>query len=234
MRSFLKLSLFGVAVAVGLSAGHGADPKPDRSPHGAAVELVLKEKADDIRKLEKVEKDEWWHDVKERSWVVRRPFHPGVIDTTHSFDVSYLIDGRIVGRWGVDTRTGKVVAWAEPATEAPKHTLFKGCNADAQIPPELVSAYERFVRLAAQGEPEGACLPRAVTITKQPRQGNMTEYGQDMNLPFLKDGFSADVQTVRKDADDTFLLRTGTSAVWFVQTKSGSWKIFRYLDKPIE
>ena len=47
-------------------------------------------------------------DTKERTWSVRRPFYPGVYDSTHLFDVSYRIDGKEVAAWFVDTRTGKV------------------------------------------------------------------------------------------------------------------------------
>jgi hypothetical protein len=73
-----------------------------------------------------------------------------------------------------------------------------------------------------------------VTINREGRQGNRTEYGQDISLPFLRDGFSPAVRLVRKDPDDCYLIRTDTSALWFVQTRSGAWKVYRYLDKPIE
>ena len=36
------------------------------------------------------------HDVKDRTWTVRRPFHPGIIDSTHMFNVGYRIDGKEV------------------------------------------------------------------------------------------------------------------------------------------
>jgi hypothetical protein len=55
-----------------------------------------------------VDREDWWHDCKERSWVAKRPFHPGTIDSTHLFDVSYRIDGKEVARWSVDTRRGSV------------------------------------------------------------------------------------------------------------------------------
>ena len=50
----------------------------------------------------------WWHDTAERAWVVKRPFAPGVIDSTHLFEVSYRVEGTEVGRWLVDTRKGSV------------------------------------------------------------------------------------------------------------------------------
>jgi len=39
---------------------------------------------------------------------------------------------------------------------------------------------------------------------------------------------------VRKDRDDCYLIRTDGTAIWFVQNKSGAWKVYRYLDKPIQ
>jgi len=36
-----------------------------------------------------------------------------------------------------------------------------------------------------------------------------------------------------KDAEGCYLLRTNTTALWFVETKTLGWKLYRYLDKPI-
>jgi hypothetical protein len=43
-------------------------------------------------------------DTKERQWIVKRPFAPGDIDSTHMFVVAYKIEGKEVFRWAVDTR----------------------------------------------------------------------------------------------------------------------------------
>ena len=53
-------------------------------------------------------KHDWWHDVKRRGWTVQRPFGPGVIDSTHWFNVTYQIDGKPVAKWFVDTRKREV------------------------------------------------------------------------------------------------------------------------------
>lgn len=107
----------GLVAAAALAAGWAigaADRKPDKSPHAEALELILRTQADEIRKIEAPGRidgtgDElWWHDVKERTWVVKRPFGPGFIDSTHMFDVTYRIDGKDSGFWGVDTRKGTV------------------------------------------------------------------------------------------------------------------------------
>lgn len=95
-----------------------ADPKPDEkkagSPHADALALVMRTQAEVIRDVEAPEPpdgkgdERWWHDVKERSWSVKRPAHPGVVDTTHQFFVVYQIDGKDVAGWMVDTRKGTV------------------------------------------------------------------------------------------------------------------------------
>lgn len=98
-----------VLVALGAAYALGAqgrnDPKMEPSPHTAALELVFKTQQ---ARLREVDTENWWHDAKERAWVVRRPFHPGVIDSTHLFDVSYRIGGKEVASWMVDTRKGTV------------------------------------------------------------------------------------------------------------------------------
>ena len=39
---------------------------------------------------------------------------------------------------------------------------------------------------------------------------------------------------IRKDSENCYLIRTNTTALWFVETKSMGWKLYRYLDKPKE
>jgi len=121
-------------------------------------------------------------------------------------------------------------SWA--AEEAPDP--FRGYDGKEPVPEGLRQAYAGFARAARDGGVESFCLPHAVTVSRQPRQGNSKEYGQDLNLPFLRDGFSPAVRVVRKDSEDCYLVRTDTSALWFVRTGSGAWKVYRYLDKPIE
>jgi hypothetical protein len=87
------------------AVGANVAPKAERSPHVEALELVFKTQTEKIRA---VDKDNWWHDCKERTWVARRPFHPGIFDSTHMFDVTYRIDGKDVARWSVDTRERSV------------------------------------------------------------------------------------------------------------------------------
>lgn len=76
----------------------------EASPHVSALELLFKHQAEAIRRLDT---ENWWHDVKERTWSVKRPLYPGGIDSTHLFVVTYRIDGSEVGRWNVDTARGE-------------------------------------------------------------------------------------------------------------------------------
>jgi len=52
--------------------------------------------------------------------VVKRPFHPGIIDSTHTFDVHYRIGEKEVAHWFVDTRKSKVTIFAVKTGAAPK------------------------------------------------------------------------------------------------------------------
>ena len=79
--------------------------KPEESPHAAAIQLVMATQQETIRK---VDQGDWWHDVKEREWKAKRPFHPGAFDSTHMFVVSYHIEGKVACSWSVDTRAKKV------------------------------------------------------------------------------------------------------------------------------
>ena len=118
------------------------------------------------------------------------------------------------------------------ADEAPDP--FREYKGKEPVPAGLREAYTGFVRAAKDGNVESFCLPHAVTTSHGARPEKSREYGQDINLPFLRDGFSPVVQTVRKDPDDCYLIRAGSTAIWFVQNKSGEWKVYRYLDKPIQ
>jgi hypothetical protein len=112
---------------------------------------------------------------------------------------------------------------------------FRNYDGKEPVPEGLRKAYTAFVRAAKDGAvEESSCLPHAVTISREARPEKSQEYGRDINLPFLRDRFSPLVRLVQKDPDGCYLVRTATTAIWFVQIKSGAWKVCRYLDKPIE
>jgi len=105
------------------------------------------------------------------------------------------------------------------------------------LPLELTRTYDDLVaafQSGKQGEIEKFCLAAKIKFTDKPRPEDRREYGQDINLPFLKHGFSKEVLNFSKNSDGEYLIRTGTTALWFEKTKDGEWKLFRYLDKPIE
>ena len=102
LRSCLAV-LIAMVAAYALGA-QGRNEKNETSPHTAALELVFKTQQKHIRSVD----EDCWHDVKERAWVVQRPFHPGAIDSTHLFDVRYRISGQEVASWLVDKRKGTV------------------------------------------------------------------------------------------------------------------------------
>jgi hypothetical protein len=104
LRAVFAVLVAGLA-AYALGAQGRNDPKVQTSPHADAIQLVLKTQQARIRE---VDRENWEHDVKERAWVVRRPFAPGIIDSTHMFNVSYRIDGKEVATWFVDTAKGAV------------------------------------------------------------------------------------------------------------------------------
>jgi len=95
-------------MSIVFSGPSAAEQLPDESSHAAAIRLVMKARESEVKKLE--QRSDWWDDVKERAWSAKRPCHSGLVDCTHLFKVTYSIDGRVVARWSVDTRTGKVGA----------------------------------------------------------------------------------------------------------------------------
>jgi hypothetical protein len=103
------------------------------------------------------------------------------------------------------------------------------------MPDELAETFESFVKAMRTGEAgtiNKHCLPHAVSYTYEKRKN--PEYGQDINTHFAKNGFSATVALVREDGAGCYLVRTHTTALWFIETKSMGWKLYRYLDRSIK
>jgi hypothetical protein len=85
---------------------------PMASSPADAIELVLSTRQADILAVDSPES--WWHDTKRRDWSVSRPFEPGALDTSHTFVVSYSIDGVVVAEWDVDTRAATAIRRERP------------------------------------------------------------------------------------------------------------------------
>lgn len=109
--------------------------------------------------------------------------------------------------------------------------LFRDCPGAVNLPAALKKTYAEFASAASNGEVKQFCLPHAVPITTEPRQ-TAPAY-RDINLHFLKTQFSDAVFSARKDSEDCYLIRTATTALHFVETRSGKWRIYAYLDKPV-
>jgi hypothetical protein len=92
-------------------------------PHFEALSLIWETQKEQIKalELEHAKKEQskskeyisaenrWWHDVDERRWAVERLSPPGNMDTTHIFLCTYIINGRKLITWRVDTRQKHVV-----------------------------------------------------------------------------------------------------------------------------
>lgn len=123
------------------------------------------------------------------------------------------------------------VAIAEDAKE-----LLKDYKGDVALPPDLYATYARLVAAFEAGERdaiEGFCLPGKIAFSAEPRPSGKEDYGQEINLPFLRKFFHKFILNLRRDSDTEYLIRTGSTALWFSKTEAG-WKLSRYLDKPIE
>ena len=102
MTRYFLPCLFAACLVWGLEIC--ADTPKDnhtKSPHTEALSVIFTTQQ---KAIAEVDTENWWHDVKERQWVVQRPFAPGVYDSTHIFEVTYRVDGKDVAAWFVDTR----------------------------------------------------------------------------------------------------------------------------------
>lgn len=107
------------------------------------------------------------------------------------------------------------------------------------LPDQLKVIYDNFL-ITLKTNDVGAinqfCLPNSITYTYDKRKdtGFGPGYGNDINLYWIKNGFDGKIVSVRKDSENCYLIRTNSTAMWFVETKSTGWKLYKYLDKPIE
>jgi hypothetical protein len=81
---------------------------------------------------------------------------------------------------------------------------------------------------------EKHCLPHSVTITTAGRPKETREEGWNINIPYLQSGFSKQIEGFKKESEDTYLIRTASSYMRFVNTRSEGWKLYDYGDRPIE
>ena len=119
---------------------------------------------------------------------------------------------------------------------APQLESSQQAREKPDLPKELRETYDALVKSFESGKKEAIepfILRYAIVITTGHRPKKREEYGP-MNTPFLKSHFLKDIQAFRKEKDGTYLVRTGTSYLRFVETKNYGWKLYDYGDKPIE
>lgn len=105
------------------------------------------------------------------------------------------------------------------------------------IPSELLHVYEELV-LAIDTldilEIKRHCLPGAVVISGIRRPNDAKNIGTEMNLGFLRSGFDKHISIMGPQTNDCFRIRTPTSGLSFVQTRSSGWKLYKYSDRPLK
>lgn len=100
-------SIIGACVSLAAATTVWAG-NPQQSSPTTAIRIVVTTQQAKIRAVDNP--DSWWHDTKVRTWLVKRPVEPGVLDTTHLFIVTYKINGAVVASWRVNTNKGTAIA----------------------------------------------------------------------------------------------------------------------------
>ena len=100
--------LCGLLLGVAMAQESNSSDEP---LHAAAIRLVMEAKKVQISRVDSP--GDWENDTKKRSWAAQRPFEPGFIDSTNWFQVTYEVDGRVLGSWNVNTKTGQVADQGE-------------------------------------------------------------------------------------------------------------------------
>lgn len=76
----------------------------EENPFVEAINLVATTQRSTIRSIDK---GDWLTDSAKREWIVQRPFGPGIIDSTHLLQVTYVVDGKQLAAWLVDLKSKK-------------------------------------------------------------------------------------------------------------------------------
>jgi hypothetical protein len=124
--------------------------------------------------------------------------------------------------------------------DKPTRPLLKEYTGHEQIPDALYDTYAKLIDAMATGEDANIqkyCLPKSINVSSKTRRAGTREYSEEqneMNVPFLKNGFQKNIQGVIKQSDGGYLIRTNSSMFYFTETKNAGWKLYRYYDKPIE
>lgn len=104
------------------------------------------------------------------------------------------------------------------------------------IPKSLFNTYIKFVNALYAGDVDEIkkyfLLPKHIEIESFEKSEDI-DYGRNINLPFIRDRFDKRIWRIMKKGESIFLIRTGTTALTFVETKKMGWLLIEYFDKPI-
>jgi RNA polymerase sigma factor (sigma-70 family) len=142
------------------------------------------------------------------------------------------------GDWTAKPGLEKFVAGLiDKAREKRTRPLLKEYRGTEEIPDALYQTYAYLVEAMTTGEKDEIkklSLQGSIQVTEE---GGTDEYSRSVNevrLPFARKSFQKQIQGIQPGADGTCSIRTNTSTLFFVETKSSGWKLYRYYDKPIE
>jgi hypothetical protein len=118
-----------------------------------------------------------------------------------------------------------------------EHEFLEFYQGDVSLPARLLDVYARLIEAFERGDSGDITvlsLPSAIDFTYDPRPDDSHGYGEDLNIPFVLNEFDPYIRNISSDVTGSYLIRTGTTAMWFVKTHDSGWMLYRYLDKPIQ
>lgn len=120
-------------------------------------------------------------------------------------------------------------------------SLYKKATTNERLPSSLLKTYAQFVKVIQTKDRKAIAekakfylLDNSITINETPREKNKDEYGTDININFLITKFNPYIITMKKYSNSSYMVRTGTTLINYVETKTEGWKIYFYADKPID
>lgn len=125
MPRLFRLILFFTASVVcgqgGVGTARAVEPAYSATgPSADAIRLVSEKRADELLALDGG--DTRWFDTRIRTWSTQRPYGPGIIESRFLVNVTYAVDGKIVGEWLVNTCSGEIAGDGDPPI------VIEGCG----------------------------------------------------------------------------------------------------------
>lgn len=128
--------------------------------------------------------------------------------------------------------------WITPICfSSEKPELLKHYDGNIEIPNELFTIYQKLIEAFERGDAGDITqlsLPQCHKFNYEANQRPSWGYFDELNIPYVKSNiFDKYIRSVRKDAEGCYLIRTATTALWFIETKYLGWRLYRFLDKDI-